>query len=70
MGISTRIILGYQRRYDLNEGISLLTTKKVYFSSIIYELLWFLNLKGNTTIAYYKNMAFSYGTNELIQIEI
>lgn len=41
---------GYQMRFDLSEGFPLLTTKKVHFKSILYELLWFI--KGDTNIRY------------------
>lgn len=49
-GTGTRSIFGYQLRYDLSKGFPLMTTKKVHFKSIIYELLWFL--KGDTNIKY------------------
>lgn len=39
---------GYQMRCDLNEGFPLLTTKKVHFKSVAYELLWFI--QGETNI--------------------
>jgi thymidylate synthase len=39
---------GYQMRFDLSEGFPLLTTKKVHFKSIVYELLWFIT--GSTNI--------------------
>lgn len=41
---------GYQMRFDLKKGFPLLTTKKVFYKAIIYELLWFI--KGDTNIKY------------------
>ena len=37
-------------RFDLAPGFPLVTTKRVHFKSIVYELLWFL--RGETNIAY------------------
>jgi thymidylate synthase len=37
-------------RFDLNAGFPAITTKRLHFPSIIYELLWFL--RGDTNIAY------------------
>ena len=51
-GTGTRSVFGYQSRYDLSAGFPLLTTKKVHFRSVAYELLWFL--RGDTNIAYLK----------------
>jgi thymidylate synthase len=47
-GTGTRSVFGYQLRHDLRTGFPLLTTKKVYFSSVLKELLWFI--KGSTNI--------------------
>ncbi|AXH70392.1 thymidylate synthase [Gordonia phage Daredevil] len=47
-GTGTRSIFGAQLRYDLAKGFPLLTTKRVHFKSIAYELLWFL--RGDTNI--------------------
>lgn len=47
-GTGTLSIFGYQTKYDLREGFPLLTTKKVLFSGVVRELLWFL--KGSTNI--------------------
>lgn len=43
-------LFGTQTRYPLNNGLPLLTTKKVNFNAILHELLWFL--KGDTNIKY------------------
>ncbi|MBU0468283.1 MAG: thymidylate synthase [Candidatus Omnitrophica bacterium] len=47
-GTGTVSVFGYQMKFDLREGFPLLTTKKVLFSAVVYELLWFL--KGSTNI--------------------
>jgi len=47
-GTGTISIFGMQRKYDLRDGFPLLTTKKVLFTGILRELLWFL--KGSTNI--------------------
>ncbi|HSW96616.1 MAG TPA: thymidylate synthase [Candidatus Saccharimonadales bacterium] len=49
-GISFKSVFGRQMRFNLEEGFPLLTTKKVYFRAILYELLWFL--QGNSNIKY------------------
>lgn len=49
-GTGTKSILGYQMRFDLNDGFPLLTTKKVPIKAIIHELLWFL--RGDTNLKY------------------
>lgn len=47
-GVGTISIFGAQAKYDLREGFPLLTTKKVLFSAVVRELLWFL--RGSTNI--------------------
>ncbi len=47
-GTGTLSVFGTQSRYDLRTGFPLLTTKKVLFSAVVRELLWFL--KGSTNI--------------------
>ena len=47
-GTGTLSVFGYQCKYDLREGFPLLTTKKVLFDALVYELLWFL--RGSTNI--------------------
>ena len=49
-GTGTRSVFGRQLRFDLRTGFPLLTTKKVHFQSVVYELLWFL--RGGTNINY------------------
>ena len=49
-GTGTKSLLGYQMRFNLNDGFPLLTTKKVPIKSIIHELLWFM--KGDTNLKY------------------
>ncbi len=44
----TLSVFGYQCKYDLREGFPILTTKKILFSAVVRELLWFL--KGSTNI--------------------
>lgn len=52
-GTGTRSVFGRQVRYDLQQGLPLLTTKKLHIRSIIYELLWFL--QGDTNIQFLKD---------------
>ena len=47
-GIDTLMSFGYHYKVDLSKGFPLLTTKKVFFNSVIHELLWYLS--GETHI--------------------
>ncbi len=44
----TYSVFGRQIRFDLNKGFPLLTTKKVYWKGVVWELWWFLT--GQTNI--------------------
>ena len=46
-GTGTRSLFGERLRYDLSASFPLVTTKKVHFRSVAYELLWFLRGDGN-----------------------
>lgn len=46
-GTGTRSVFGRQVRYDLANGFPAVTTKKLYFNSVVHELLWFLKGTGN-----------------------
>ena len=56
-GVDTMSVFGYHYKVDLSEGYPLLTTKKVFFNSVVRELLWYLtgethirNLREHTKI--------------------
>src|SRR4051794_4086279 len=46
-GTGTRSVFAQQLRFDLDRGFPLITTKRVHFRSVAYELLWFLRGDGN-----------------------
>lgn len=52
-GIPTKRLLGKHIAFDLWKGFPLVTTKKVHFKSVVYELLWLL--KGDTNTKYLKD---------------
>ncbi len=46
-GEVTHSVFGRQLRFDLSEGFPLLTTKKVFWKGVVYELYWFLSGQNN-----------------------
>lgn len=56
-GVATYSVFSYFYRVDLSEGYPLLTTKKMFFNSMVHELFWYLtgeehikNLRTKTKI--------------------
>lgn len=49
-GVGTISVFGRHLRFDLSDGFPILTTKKVHWPSVVYELLWFI--KGDTNLKY------------------
>src|SRR4026209_1503347 len=58
-GTGTVSVFGYQMRFDLAAGFPLVTTKRVHFKSIAYELLWFL--RGETNTQYLRDHGATVG---------
>lgn len=46
-GVVTYSSFGDQMRFDLSEGLPLLTTKRVYWKGVLHELFWFLSGQSN-----------------------
>lgn len=48
-GVGTRAVFGLQQRYDLTKGFPAVTTKKLAFTQVKAELLWFLSGSSDNT---------------------
>ena len=48
-GVGTLAVFGTQTRYDLQQGFPAVTTKRLIFSSVVKELLWFCRGSTNTS---------------------
>lgn len=46
-GVKTYSLFGRQIRFDLSQGLPLLTTKKVFWRGLLYELYWFTSGQSN-----------------------
>lgn len=51
-------IFGYQMHFDMRHGFPLLTTKKMPFSLLLHELLWFVS--GSSNIKYLQDHKIHY----------
>lgn len=49
-GTGTRNLFGIKMEHDMNCGLPVFTTKKVFFKGCLHELLWFIS--GSTNIKY------------------
>ena len=52
-GTGTRSVFAQQLRFDLEQGFPLITTKRVHFRSVAYELLWFL--RGDRNVGWLRD---------------
>jgi len=56
--VGIKSIFGYQMKFDLRYGFPLLTTKKMPFTLLMHELLWFVS--GSSNIKYLQDHNIRY----------
>ncbi|MEM6846985.1 MAG: thymidylate synthase [Pseudomonadota bacterium] len=49
-GVGTLSVFGHQSRYDLSNGLPVVTTKRVHLKAVIAELLWFIAGETNANL--------------------
>ncbi|MBU0980762.1 MAG: thymidylate synthase [Nanoarchaeota archaeon] len=68
-GVSTRSVFAYFYKVDLNKGYPLLTTKQMYFNSMLHELFWYLSGEEHIRTLREKTKIWNAWSNEKGQLE-
>lgn len=61
-GTGTRSIFGMQSRYNLSNGFPAVTTKKLQWTPVVGELLWFL--RGSTNVEELREITWGKGSTK------
>jgi len=51
-------LFGYQLRFDMRQGFPLLTTKKMPFTTLLHELIWFISGESNVKYLHDHNIKY------------